>query len=311
MHWQTKARIQRACAALPGGGQGVYYQLQRLAGGLRRPPHPEPWFKAVVDIAADLRAAGVAIEGARLMEVGTGRGLEVPAGFHLLGAGSIETYDLHRLLVDWRISGLLGHLASDGEAIAAYLGPQAVGGAAGVSQRIARLLAGQPDPAEAMRRMRIGYHAPADAARTELPAGSIEAHISFTVFEHIPAPVLVAILKEAGRLLTPGGVAVHHVDLSDHFAHDDASISTINFLRYSQAEWDQLAGNDFAYHNRLRVDALHAVFAEAGHRILSHFDWTDPRAEAALAAGLPLAAEFAGQPRERLVLTGSRVVSRP
>lgn len=310
MHWRKKATIQTLCAALPLGGDSLYYSLQRLAGGLRQSPHPEPWLKAAVEIAADLQSSGVVLEGARLVEVGTGRGLETPAGLHLMGAGRIDSYDLHPLLADWRIEGLLRHLTDDMDRIVALLGPLAAGGAAAVRARIGRLTAGNPGAKEAMRRLDLHYHAPADAARTGLPDGSVAGHISFTVFEHIPAPVLVDILREAGRVLAPGGVTVHHIDLSDHFAHDDTSITAVNFLRYTQPEWDRLAGNRFAYHNRLRVDAMHALFAEAGQEILQHTDWTDDAGLAALQAGLPLAPEFSGQSIEKLAMTGTRVVSR-
>lgn len=310
MQWETKARIQRLCAALPVGGDSIYYSLQRFAGGLRQSPHPEPWLRAAVEIAGDLVAAGTNLEGARLVEVGTGRGLEMPAGFHLMGAGRIDTYDLHTLLADWRIEGLLQHLVRDAENIARLLGQQAIGGAPAVRERIRRLTAGSPGAREAMRRLDVHYHAPADAAKTGLPASSVDGHFSFTVFEHIPEPILVDILREAGRILSPRGVAVHHVDLSDHYAHHDPSITAVNFLRYTQAEWDQLAGNRFAYHNRLRVKAMHAVYAQAGHQILSHTDWTDPGGLAALRAGLPLAPQFSGQPIEELAMTGIRVVSR-
>jgi len=310
VHWETKAKIQRFCATLPVGGDSIYYSLQRFAGGLRQSPHPEPWLRAAVEIAGDLQTAGTILERAKLVEVGTGRGLEMPAGFHLMGAGRIDTYDLHTLLADWRIEGLLRHLAEDAEKIAGLLGPQAVGGPDAVRERIGRLTAGNPGVREAMRRLDVHYHAPADAANTGLPAGSVDGHVSFTVFEHIPESILVDILREAGRILTPGGVAVHHVDLSDHYAHDDAAITAVNFLRYTQPEWGQLAGNRFAYHNRLRVKAMHAIYGEAGHEILRHTDWIDPGGLAALRAGMPLAPQFSGQPVEDLAMTGTRVVSR-
>ena len=65
------------------------------------------------------------------------------------------------------------------------------------------------------------------------------------MFEHIPSPVLKAILNEANRVLAPNGVALHHIDPSDHFSHDDAAISPINFLRFSEAQWERLTGNQF------------------------------------------------------------------
>jgi len=42
--------------------------------------------------------------------------------------------------------------------------------------------------------------------------------------------------------------------LSIHFQHQDNSISRINFIRFSDNEWTNIAGNQFAYCNRLRVN---------------------------------------------------------
>lgn len=75
----------------------------------------------------------------------------------------------------------------------------------------------------------IVYLAPADAANIGLPDGSVDYHISTTVFEHIPREDIEWILKEAKRILKDDGIAIHFIDLSEHFQHQDKSISTITF----------------------------------------------------------------------------------
>jgi hypothetical protein len=60
------------------------------------------------------------------------------------------------------------------------------------------------------------------------------------------------------------GAAIHFVDMSDHFQHTDHSITQINFLRYSEAEWHQIAGNEFAYCNRLRASDYLRLFDPKG-----------------------------------------------
>ena len=52
--------------------------------------------------------------------------------------------------------------------------------------------------------------------------------------------------------------------MSDHFQHQDKSITNINFLRYFEKEWERIAGNEFAYCNRLRVSDYFALFKELG-----------------------------------------------
>ena len=60
------------------------------------------------------------------------------------------------------------------------------------------------------------------------------------------------------------GITIHFIDLSDHFQHQDKSITSINFLHYSEKEWERIAGNQFAYCNRLRAGDYLALFEEAG-----------------------------------------------
>jgi hypothetical protein len=74
-----------------------------------------------------------------------------------------------------------------------------------------------------------------------------------TTLEHIPENVIIDIFKEASRILKKGSICVHFIDLSDHFQHQDGTISSINFLKYSNAHWEKIAGNEFAYCNRLRA----------------------------------------------------------
>jgi len=71
----------------------------------------------------------------------------------------------------------------------------------------------------------VQYLAPADAANTNLLDNSIDYHISTNVLEHISYEVIRNIFIEAKRILKDKGVAIHFIDLSDHFQHQDNSIS--------------------------------------------------------------------------------------
>ena len=78
MHWKRKALIQRTCAALPFAQEALYYQLQRTFGSLRHKPDPIPMLEACADLAAGLIESGVPVRGARMMEIGSGRRLDMP-----------------------------------------------------------------------------------------------------------------------------------------------------------------------------------------------------------------------------------------
>ena len=86
MHWKLKAAIQSACGALPWGAETFYYGLQSNFGSLRRPISPEPFFREAVSLSQWLEGAGTSIRGARVLEVGTGRRVDLPLGLSLAGA---------------------------------------------------------------------------------------------------------------------------------------------------------------------------------------------------------------------------------
>src|SRR5262249_55625200 len=164
---------------------------------------------------------------------------------------------------------------------------------------------------EVLRQAKIEYRAPADAAVSGLPDQSIDVQVSYTVFEHIPREVLRGILLEANRMLALGGVALHHIDTSDHFSHHDRSILPINFLQYSDAKWARLAGNQFAYHNRLRASEFMDLYSECGHEVLFWKPYIDEDSRRALANAFPLHSRFRSYPPDILSTIVLQVLSRP
>ncbi len=308
MNWKVKAAIQRTCGMLPAGSETVYYGLQRTFGTLRRPTPPTSMIEEAASLSSWLTQAGLSLRDARVMEVGTGRRLDLPFGFFLAGAGAIHTFDLHRYLKPQLVQGSLNFIQAQRTLVENILAP--VIDAQSLSMRLDKLKKARGVD-EAMSIAGIQYYAPADAARTNLPARSIDVHTSYTVFEHVPGNVLREILVEARRLLAPGGVVLHHVDPSDHFAHDDPSISSINFLQFSEDAWRNLAENQFAYHNRLRADSYKTLFEECGYEVLRWDEALDLRALALLEQGFPLHPQFRDIDQRTLCCSVLRVLARP
>jgi len=114
----------------------------------------------------------------------------------------------------------------------------------------------------------IEYIAPGDASETKLDNMSIDFHTSNAVFEHIPEKVLKNILLEGNRIIKENGIFLHKIDYSDHFSHQDKSISAINFLQYPDSEWKKYAGNRYMYMNRLRHDDFLELFKESAHEVI-------------------------------------------
>jgi hypothetical protein len=139
----------------------------------------------------------------------------------------------------------------------------------------------------------VRYIYPADAAHLDLPGESVDYHISFGVIEHIVDDLLDGIFVEAWRLLKETGLAIHYATLADLFSGVDDSISPVNFLQFSEEEWESIAGNRYMYHNRLRVDELRALFERAGFRILDFAATIHPESLRLIKTGaLPLDRRF-------------------
>lgn len=308
MNWQLKSAIQRACGAIPFASEALYYFIQRNAGSLRNPQPPDTMLHESIRLMQWLPEAGLTLKNSRILEVGTGRRVDMPLGFFLGGASEVHTVDLHHYLKDELVEHSIEWIGANPE----WLREQFASSAGKEEfERRYGALSGAKDCGAALKAAHIRYHAPADAARMPLPDGSIDVHTSYTVFEHIPYEVLKQILIEARRLLSPEGVVLHHIDPSDHFAHDDPAIPSIHFLRFSERDWARYAGNQFAYHNRLRVDAYRTLFEETNYEILQWQEWRDENAVAQLSGGFPLAEEFRGVSPEVLTVSQVRVMARP
>lgn len=108
-----------------------------------------------------------------------------------------------------------------------------------------------------------------DARRLNLPADSVDLIHSNNTFEHIPEPVLEGILSEFERVLRPGGVQTHFVDLTDHFAHFDRSITPYHFLQFSDRAWRWI-DNGIQPMNRMRQSDYLRMYERVGIRPVEH-----------------------------------------
>lgn len=309
MNWKWKAAVQKACALLPVGSDQIYYLLQRQCGGLVRGYDPSFLLSEAARMNAVLRRLNIKLEdGARVMEVGTGWRLDIPLGLYLCGAREIHTYDLHPYLKESLVLRSVDFIRANRLRVF-ELFSKAIS-TKDVERRLTALCAVR-SLAGLMELANIHFHAPADAAQTGLPAASIDIHLSYTVLEHIPGEVLEQILREANRILSARGVTIHHIDLTDHFYQVDPAITPVNFLQFSDRQWAKYAANQWAYHNRLRVNAYRRIYEKTDQEILSWDAKVDQRSLAALEGGFPLDPQFHHTPYDQLCTTILEVVSRP
>jgi len=217
------------------------------------------------------------------LEVGTGRVPLVPLAYWLMGAKKTITIDLNPYLRAELIKKSLQYISDNNEEIRKLFGSLMH------ENRIDDLLYFNRNvtfsTSPFLDLCRITYIAPGDAGNTILLPQSIDYHTSYTVFEHIPIEILRKIINEGSRIISDNGLFIHRIDYSDHFSHSDKTISSINFLKFSDDEWEKYAGNRYMYMNRLRHDDYILLFQSLGHRILAADTDVDEQSQELLRTG--------------------------
>ncbi len=293
MKWQTKALILRQLSKIPMGKR-LYLLMQKLAGSNRA--QPERDFARIAELLEMIQQSGQTAQGGVFFEIGSGWHPYAPLGCYLAGAKKIITVDVN----PWM------SLATARECIEASKPhiphfAQTVGlDETVVAERYAKIRLSASTLDQLLASMQTEYHSPGDASATGLEPESIDFVISSNVLEHIPAPILEAITEESFRILKPGGLSVHRFNPGDHYANDDRSITTANFLQFSPAEWKKY-GEGLAYHNRMRCPEFSEIFRKAGFIPLIEKDRLDPEALKAIEnCSIELHADFKNFSHEEL-----------
>ena len=285
-----RAGALNALAALPRPLSDAAYRCAQDFLG-----RPKPWKTHVERCLAlvDAASAHGSLQGASVMEVGTGRRMNMPILLWLLGAARITIVDSRRSLSPRALASDMDAWRSHRRWLVDNLRSRGGG-----SERLERLLATSARSSKALfkrllRLCKVTYLAPADAGRLDTPDGEFDFHLSNDVLEHVPVDGLRRVLSTGARLLKPGGVSAHRIDHSDHFAYADRRISRCNFLRFDDDEWNRLAGNRFAYLNRLRGCQYPPLFRASGLEIRSVAASEDDECRDLISSGaLPLAEKF-------------------
>jgi len=99
---------------------------------------------------------------------------------------------------------------------------------------------------------------------SSLDKESFDLVVSGGVLEHIHATEASDFVNNFAVLLKPGGYSVHSINLTDHLAHYDNSVSRKKYLEYSSAIWRLCFENDVQYINRIQRSQWLDFFARAG-----------------------------------------------
>jgi predicted SAM-dependent methyltransferase len=293
MDWKKKSAIIRTVEQLPFSNL-IYYLLQRYVS--RSIPRSPASTDEVLEIERRHLQAFRKLTGRTLPDLT----FEFGAGWDLCGAIARATFgvprqvmiDLSRLASVWQINhviNLVQPLARSEETL----------------RKIANI--GGLDH-DLIRKSGITYIAPADARKTDFQDQSVDLIVSTNTLEHIPQEVIIEIMRECRRIISPGGIVSFVIDYSDHYAHADQTISDYNYIQYSRNQWAQ-HNHGHHYQNRLRHSDYENIFSNAGFEIVENQGHM-PENGASIIDELSLSAEFLKYTREQILPTSGWFVLR-
>ncbi len=308
MRWRVKGLVQKTLSVVPGGVR-ANDALQRAVGAFRRfDDEADGKIEDFRLMASQLATVGVRVDGAVLLEIGTGWYPTLPVCLYLAGARRVVTFDLVRHLQPDLALRLVRKLHDRTRAIAAAAGADE----AAVDERRAdlesRLARGAP--LDVASDGVIDYRAPADAAHTGLADGSVDIVFSNSVLEHVPPVVLDGLFAEGRRVLRTGGVAFHSVNCGDHYAYTDPSVGQLHYLQFPDRVWKRWWNNDLQYQNRLRAIDFIELAKRHDLEIVRDTRHATPERLEELRRLPRIADEFAGYAPEELCITTVDFVAR-
>ena len=305
--WKTKALVTSIVSVLPGNDQ-IYQALQHRFGRLISNPFEQ--LAASSEIFKNLgHSIQIPTKQPQVFEIGTGHEPLFPISWFLCGSGSIVTVDLYRRL-NLRIFHLsLKAMAANPTRIFELY--EGLVDKKVLKERFEIIVKYQDDPVLLLEKANIVYRAPYDATNVDYKDGTFDFHFSNNVLEHIDPKSLKDILIEGKRILKSNGIAMHKFDESDHFAHTDRSITSINFLKFSKKAWKIIGGNQYTFANRLRESDYIKIFEQIGFKILKKISKIDLTAKLEFKSSFRVHSDFAEYEIDDLCTESTMIVAAP
>jgi hypothetical protein len=272
--WLLKAAVQGAISPLPGRDRLNHLLQKYVTGSVTLTD--EVFERKIAQCRKHLESyrAQQGVVPRHVLELGTGWYPIVPIGLINAGVERVTTIDVNPLCDLPRARAVVERFGPELQA------DSSAGNAAELLEAIGvRLLV-------------------ADVRDSGLQAGSIDLFVSNNTLEHVPPATLSEIMAEFRRLAAPGAVMDHFIDMSDHYAHFDRSITEFNYLRYSDRRWRPF-NNRLQYQNRLRISDYRRIVEEAGFRVVAE---DAERGSTDALEQITLAPRFRSYPREELAV---------
>jgi SAM-dependent methyltransferase len=196
-----------------------------------------------VRVVEAARSGATTIAGARLVEIGPGHTLALALSLILAGASRVEAVDTVRYAashLDPRSFTELWRRATE----------------AGL---VDRTKVADPEAELARAAARLEYRVVDGREGWPFPEQSEDIVYSFSVLEHVRD--LRGLLEESARVLRPGGLSIHTIDLRDHYNLGPGE-NWLEFLEFDDRQWERMTSARSAWCNRMRAPQLRELFAE-------------------------------------------------
>ena len=243
------------------------------------------------------------LEGISCLELGTGWYPIIPLGYFLKGAEHVYRVDISAHLTRATFLRCLQEMEQHEDRLRQRLGP--------IREDRWQLL-------RSIRREHHNYPTLADictalhftplvtdARELQLEDPNIQLISSNNTYEHIYPEVLRGIIERLWGLLAPGGTMSHFIDMSDHFAHMDSSISIYNFLRFTPRQW-ALIDNEIQPQNRWRLQQYRELYEQLG---IPFVESKLRPGDLQLVAQIPLAEPFASMSAAEVAISHGYLLS--
>lgn len=201
-------------------------------GAMNEPYVMSGWAQDVIEAC---QLAGVEVVGATMAEVGPGHSLGVAVALLLAGAKRIHAVDVKRF--------------------ADPSNPEPFRGVVEFCRQNGQIHGEMSDLKELLKRLE--YSIVGDGGGWPIADGTLDVVYSYFSGEHLRTPG--SVLDETLRVLRPGGVCIHAIDLRDHFNIDS---NWLNFLYHEPWLYEAMTSNRGKWCNRFRSPQWREIFAE-------------------------------------------------
>jgi len=300
MKWQLKAVRNALIYWLPFAGAAR--RLKRLVQPYATAPEIDRWTVAQGVRQCELLRQHTPIQGLTILELGSGWQPTIPMLLHACGAAHIiltDEFDRMDAALVLRAAKIISDRAED------------IGQRLGIDADTLRSRCMQPPNVSALGNLLAyyGMEYRRAASISAIEASSVDIVVSRAVLEHVRRPVLSGMFHNLSRILRPGGWVCHIIDNSDHYEHQDKSISRVNFLRFSESTWRWLEISDPNLPNRVRHSEYLSLLHSAGINVVQAEVEVDQSALRAL-RNFPIADAFRRFSLEDLATVTSYILGR-